>query len=676
MFARSTIGVYLEASLKRTKWTPTLSLLVAAILILVAGQTKAWADPIGFVRTRSTPIVPAANTNATFHATHAFNPSVVLFNGTYFLYFRGQNGSANPMIGVWTQSASGFDGVSWNQTPTAEPVISDGNLADPCAVVYKDQVYLYYMGGNGGSYLATSKDGLSFTPQGHIQDMNGSTNIPGDTPCPFVNSSNGQLYLFTTQKAMEQGGATLGYEYTVMSSSDGLRFGSKTTVISPSFLPGTIDKQSISTIRIYQEGSYYYAIYGASSVHDDYNEGFGLARSTDLATWTKYGKNPIMLRGPAGSGDEGAVWSGSLIKAGSTYYLYYEGCGSHTSDGSSDAGSANSNGARSTEYYGFGSTNFSQIWLATSSSINLADWDENGDIAPGTTYAVKSLTNSGTSLDVNGGPTTNGASLYLNKSNSGASQAWQFVNDEGFYRVSNQAAGPAGYQVWDVSGQSVLNAATIDQWPSWGSANQQWQIVPLGGGIYTYKNRGSGQVLDLNSGSTVQNPWTGAASQQWRMSSSGSGSVNYVENPGLEANGAGGSPLGWTIWTGDNNAGAVYTETGSHGGSYRLTHHSKSPFQVYTSQTINDISNGTYTLSAWVVGGGGQDAAYISAKNYGSGPEMTTNVVPLETGWENWAQVSIGNIHVTANTLTVGLYTDDPIGGTWLSMDDIRLTPQ
>lgn len=674
MYSRKGISV---ASLPKTKSAAISRFTLSfTFLIMLSGMTPALASPIGFIRTRSLPIVPGANMNTSFHGTHAFNPSVVLFKNTYFLYFRGQDQNGTLSIGVWTQPVAGFDGVTWNQTPTTEPIIKDGQLADPCAVVYKNQVFLYYMGQNGGSYLATSADGLNFSLQGHIQDVNGSTTLQGDTPCPFVNTSDGKLYLFTSENATPQNGSGPGYEYTVMTSNDGLKFGSKTTVISPSFLPGTIDYQSISTIRLYQEAQYYYAIYGASSSHDDYNEGFGLARSTDLVHWTKYAKNPIFLRGPAGQGDEGAVWSGSLVQVGGVYYLYYEGCGTHTANGSSDADSAASNQARSTEYGGFGSTNFSQIWLATSSSINLTDWDNNGDLPPATTYAVKSLTNSGASLDVNGGPTANGASLYLNSSNNSVSQTWQFTNNAGFYSVSNVAGGPASYQVWDVSGQSVLDSATVDQFPSWGAANQQWQVVPVASGSYAFKNRGSGQVLDLNSGSTVQNPWTSATSQQWSLTSLGTGLVNFVVNPGFEANGATAASLGWSTWTGDNNAAAVYTETGSRSGSYRLTNYSSSPFQVYTYQTLYGIANGTYKLTAWIVGGGAQDAAYLSAKDYGSGPELTANALSLEAGWENWEQLSIPGIAVTNNTLTVGFYTYDPNGGTWISIDDLELTPQ
>jgi hypothetical protein len=640
-------------------FSKTLARVVPAICLATAWAT---AGPIGLIRSLNSPIVPAANSNTTFHGRHAFNPSVVLFNGTYFLYFRGEDQNGNQSIGVWTASSSGFNGTSWNQTPTSEPVITDGNLADPCAVVYKNQIYLYYMGAGGGSYLATSSDGLHFTLQGHILNSSGQ-NTAGDTPCPFVNSSDGKLYLFVTTG----NGKGNGYEYMVMNSSDGLHFGSWSLAVAPSFLTGTVDAQSISTIRIYQEGSYYYAIYGASSVHDDYNEGFGLARSTDLVNWTKYPKNPIFLRGPAGSGDEGAVWSGSLIKAGSVYYLYYEGCGSNAG-----AGTSASNTARSTEYGGWASTNFSQVWLATSSSLNLTDWDSNGDLAPGTTFEVK---NNSQALDVNGGPTSNGAGLFLNTTNGGSTQQWQFTPSAGFYQISNLNGGPSGYQVWDVGGQSVLNGAGVDQWPSWGGANQQWQVVPVSGG-YAFKNRNSGDVLDLSGGNAVQNPWSGTSSQQWSLQSIGSNTVNYVVNPSFEASGAGATGLDWSVWSGNGTASASYTESGAHSGSYRMTNYSSSPFQVYTSQNLYGIPNGTYTLSAWVTGGGGQSASYLSAKHIDGSGEVTQDVRSYESGWPNWQKVTLSNINVTQNSLTVGVYTYDSSGNTWVSFDDFELIPQ
>jgi len=639
-----------------------LAVAVACSILTVLAVRSAEAGTIGLIRTLNRPIVPAAGQNSTFHSRHAFNPSVVLFKGTYYLYFRGEDGGGAQAVGVWTAAAASFDGVSWNENPVSQPVLTDGSLVDPCAVVFNDQVYLYYMGNDGQPYLATSSDGLNFTKRGHLQ-TNGGQPLGGGTPAAFVNSNNGQLYLFVSYG----NGNGNGYQYMVTSSSDGFHFATPTAAITPSYVPNAIDAQSISTIRIYQEGSYYYAIYGASSTHDDYNEGLGLARSTDLVNWTKYPKNPILLRGPAGSGDEAAVWSGSLIKAKNTYYLYYEGAGS-----GAGANTPASNKARSEQYGGWAATNFSQIWLATSSSIDLGDWSDDGGLSPSTTY---SIANASGNLDVNGGPDNNGARIFLNGSAGSPGQAWQFTNTDGLELISSANGILPGYQALEMAGQAITNGAGVDQWPSWGGANQQWQAVPTGNGLYAFKNRNSGKVLDSGSGNVTQADWNASSGQQWSLSSRGSNGVNYVNNPGIEATGPSSPALGWSVWSGNNTANASYTEYGSHTGNLRMTNASGSPFQVYTYQNLFGIPNGTYTLSAWVTGGGGQSASFLSAKDFG-GSELTQDVIPFEANWPNWKCVSLPNIIVTNHKITLGVYTSDPNGGSWVSFDDFQLTPQ
>ncbi|GHJ43936.1 hypothetical protein Cs7R123_12780 [Catellatospora sp. TT07R-123] len=95
---------------------------------------------------------------------------------------------------------------------------------------------------------------------------------------------------------------------------------------------------------------------------------------------------------------------------------------------------------------------------------------------------------------------------------------------------------------------------------------------------------------------------------------------------------------------------------------------------MYTDQTVTGLANGTYTLTAQAVGGGGQSGAYLSVKNYGSGvPELTAPIPG--TGWPNWRQVVISGIVVTNGQLTVGLYSAGS-GGQWLSVDAFTLVRQ
>jgi hypothetical protein len=151
---------------------------------------------------------------------------------------------------------------------------------------------------------------------------------------------------------------------------------------------------------------------------------------------------------------------------------------------------------------------------------------------------------------------------------------------------------------------------------------------------------------------------------------------NLIRNPGFEDGGASQIIHQWSTWPGSagTHADADYTETGSQTGSLRGTHYKATPYEVYTYQTITGISNGTYTLRAWVVSGGGQYSAFMSAKWYGDNvPELKANIPG--TGWPNWSQITISNINVTSGQITVGFYSNAP-GGTWLSFDNVELYRQ
>ncbi|GAA2332367.1 hypothetical protein [Dactylosporangium salmoneum] len=147
-----------------------------------------------------------------------------------------------------------------------------------------------------------------------------------------------------------------------------------------------------------------------------------------------------------------------------------------------------------------------------------------------------------------------------------------------------------------------------------------------------------------------------------------------LTNPDFDASGATQTPLGWGTWPGaaGTSADADFTESGGFTGGFRLTQYKASAYEVYTDQTVTGLANGTYTLTAFAVGGGGQSAAYLSAKNYGA-PELTAPIPA--TGWPNWRKVVIPGIVVTNGQLTIGVYSAGS-GGQWLSVDAITLTGQ
>jgi hypothetical protein len=151
-------------------------------------------------------------------------------------------------------------------------------------------------------------------------------------------------------------------------------------------------------------------------------------------------------------------------------------------------------------------------------------------------------------------------------------------------------------------------------------------------------------------------------------------STNPIANPGFETGAPTQTAAGWDTWPGTAavDADADYVESGGHTGSYRLTHYKASAYEVYTSQTVRGLTDGTYTVRAWATGGGGQTSAYLDVKNYG-GADVRRDLP--QNGWPTWTQVSITGVQVTGGQATVGFYSKAG-AGKWLSVDDVEFVRQ
>jgi arabinogalactan endo-1,4-beta-galactosidase len=136
-------------------------------------------------------------------------------------------------------------------------------------------------------------------------------------------------------------------------------------------------------------------------------------------------------------------------------------------------------------------------------------------------------------------------------------------------------------------------------------------------------------------------------------------STSLIQNPGFED--------GLNSWTISGDASAVSTDVDVHSGSLTLHYYSATPAEFTASQTITGLENGTYSLSAWVSGGGGEEASEIFA---GSATQSFSN-----TGWRQWSKPTLDNIEVTDGTLTVGAHYKLS-DGQWGNIDDFQLIKQ
>lgn len=162
----------------------------------------------------------------------------------------------------------------------------------------------------------------------------------------------------------------------------------------------------------------------------------------------------------------------------------------------------------------------------------LAAWSQNL-IADGT-YTITSKLD-GQAIDVYNNSTANGAAVDQWPSNGGKNQQWQLTNlGNNYVKLLNVNSG----QALDVYNNSTANGAAIDQWPYNGGKNQMWQIVSKGGGYYELISQNSGQALDVTGNSTTQGvdldqwPASGNPNQLWAFQSvsggGGGGSSRFL----------------------------------------------------------------------------------------------------------------------------------------------------
>jgi hypothetical protein len=119
--------------------------------------------------------------------------------------------------------------------------------------------------------------------------------------------------------------------------------------------------------------------------------------------------------------------------------------------------------------------------------------------------------NSGKVLDVFNDSTSDGALIQQWDYSGTANQQWQLVpvdNSGMYYEIVSENSG----KVLDVFNDSTSNGAVIQQWDYSGTANQQWQLVPVDkSGNYEIVSKNSGKVLDVLDVSSLD----GALIQQW-----------------------------------------------------------------------------------------------------------------------------------------------------------------
>ena len=136
------------------------------------------------------------------------------------------------------------------------------------------------------------------------------------------------------------------------------------------------------------------------------------------------------------------------------------------------------------------------------------------------TYYEIVARHSGKCLDVEGESMASGARVIQFVCGGWANQQWQIIPVGGGY---NKIVARHSGKVLDVQGGGVTNGTPVWQWDENGTLAQQWQIIDVGGGYVRIMARHSGKALDVSGASTAdgaqihQWDYVGIANQQWLL---------------------------------------------------------------------------------------------------------------------------------------------------------------
>ena len=160
---------------------------------------------------------------------------------------------------------------------------------------------------------------------------------------------------------------------------------------------------------------------------------------------------------------------------------------------------------------------------------------------------------------------------------------------------------------------------------------------------------------------------------RWNPTAVAPTGINLLTNSSFDAEASDTqTPSGWTEWSSNGGAGKGYTESngGSNSGARHGTHCGDFGYNMYTSQTKNDLPNGLYTLRAYARRNGNQTVCQLEATD--SGGITRTAPIPASSTYQ---LVEIKDINVTNGKCTVGIRSE-AAAYEFVHFDDVSFTKQ
>lgn len=222
------------------------------------------------------------------------------------MWYTGYDGTreGQKYLGLATSS----DGIQWNRSPH-NPIYKEHWVEDVCVVQHEGAFYMVAEGLNDQAQLLTSTDGMTWTRIGQldVRLADGSPIPPGPYGTPTLWIENGTWYLFYERR-------DLGVWLAKSTDRKVWTNVQDEPVLKPGPQAYDHDLIALNQILRYQD-RYFAVIHGAAHEPQPRLWATGLATSTDLIHWEKYGGNPLR---PVAENKS----SGQLVPVGQGFRLY------------------------------------------------------------------------------------------------------------------------------------------------------------------------------------------------------------------------------------------------------------------------------------------------------------------------------------------------------------------
>lgn len=258
------------------------------------------------------------------------DPCITSFNGTYYMYYSlppSSSGKTGWGIGIATSQ----DLINWKKAGELNPVqpAEDKGICAPCALVYKDQVHLFYQTygtfGKEAICHAFSDNGIDFTRDNAnpVFRPSGTWTCGRAIDAEVVHWKNKWLMFFATRDTARKIQMTGVASAPFSSGLTGAKW--KLLADHPVLKPELEWEQlCIEAPSIIMRNGKMFMFYAGA--YNNSPQQIGVAESKDGITWKRLSDKPFLENGKQGSWNSSESGHPDIFEAdGGRTFLFYQG---------------------------------------------------------------------------------------------------------------------------------------------------------------------------------------------------------------------------------------------------------------------------------------------------------------------------------------------------------------